>query len=69
MPVAASRFLDVDCASDGALAGRQIADHASFAPTISATIPLVRQETLIAELALPGGVCLRVFSPSAGTHS
>jgi transposase-like protein len=68
-PVAAAPFLDVECAPDASSAGGSITNHASFAPTISATIPLVRQETLIAELALPGGVCLRVFSASTGANS
>ena len=65
----ASQFLDVECAADVSLARQQITDDSPFVPTVTPIIPQAYQQMLIAELALPGGVCLRVFSGSAATNS
>lgn len=67
--VAASQFLDVECAADVSLARRPVSVDSPFVPTVTPTIAQACQQMLIAELALPGGVFLRVFSSSAATNS
>jgi len=66
---AASPFLDVECAGDFSPARLQAADEAPLVPTITPAIPQILQQVLIAELALPDGVCLRVFSASSAANS